>query len=332
MKQGKNILFIGLGTMGYPMAGHLAKYLSRSGDKLFVANRTNKKAIKWSKEFTGENIPWQGFGETLIEVKKNNSNKKKERGKKALPFDVVITCLGRNEDVEEVFFGKKDDSETKVPFIEKGLAGFLRENTIVIDHSTISPATAKKISNRLKRKKVNFLDAPISGGEIGAQNGKLSIMVGGNKAVFKRALPYMDAYSKNGGKVVWIGESGSGQMAKMVNQICIAGLLQGLSEGINFAKKGKLDFKKVFEAIKSGAAQSWQMDNRASTMWQDKYDFGFQIKWMIKDLTYATEQAKKNKGLVPMAEEVLSRYKKLDAAGHGKKDTSALKLYDTLNK
>ncbi len=292
----KKVLFVGLGTMGYSMAGHLAKFIvEQKKSKLFVYNRTISKAKKWAKQFS---IPFLQKEELLIQAK---------------DADLILSCLGRDEDLEEFFLGKN------------GLFSQLKKKCLVIDHSTISYSLVEKLNKIFKEKQIGFLDAPISGGEIGAQKGELSIMVGGEKKNFTKALPYLKTY---GGNIIHIGKSGAGQLTKMVNQICIAGLLQGLSEGINFLEQEKLDFTKVFSAISKGAASSWQMENRALTMKKNQYNFGFQIKWMIKDLEYALAQGRKNQTKLKLTQEVLRRYKALAKKGHEGKDTSALRLFD----
>jgi 3-hydroxyisobutyrate dehydrogenase-like beta-hydroxyacid dehydrogenase len=234
--------FIGLGVMGYPMAGHLVS----AGHEVKVWNRTFNKAQKWALEFNGQ-----------------ASDKIEECVKEA---EYIFICVGQDKDVYEVV-------EHILPLVQKG--------AIIIDHTTASSKCAQTCYNKAETFGLSFIDAPISGGESGAINGQLSVMCGGNQISFEAALPIMEAYAK---AITRIGVSGSGQMAKMINQICIAGILQGLSEGVHFATKMGLDMDIVLQAIGKGAAQSWQMDNRALTMFNDEFDFGFAVDWMRKDL------------------------------------------------
>ena len=293
MNKKRNVTFIGLGTMGYPMAGHLSK---SSLVNLRVFNRTIEKALKWNEEFEGEVI-------TSLEEAVSDA-------------DVVITCTGRDEDMMEIVFA--DD----------GLYSHLKEEAIFIDHTTTSFKLAKHLNESLQEKSVKFIDAPVSGGEAGAVNGILSVMVGGEQAVLEASESLIRSYSKN---ITYMGQSGSGQLAKMVNQICIAGLLQGLSEGLLFAESEKIDMKSLLSAISGGAAQSWQMDNRAHTMHQREFDFGFAIKWMVKDLGYCIDQAKSNNSDLGFTKEVYERYVSLMDKGHAYSDTSALMLFNALN-
>ena len=293
MNKIRNVTFIGLGTMGYPMAGHLSKSTQIN---LRVFNRTIEKALKWNEEFEGEVI-------TSLEEAVSDA-------------DVVITCTGRDEDMMEIVFA--DD----------GLYPHLKEEAIFIDHTTTSFKLAKHLNESLQEKSVKFIDAPVSGGEAGAVNGILSVMVGGEQAVLEASESLIRSYSKN---ITYMGQSGSGQLAKMVNQICIAGLLQGLSEGLLFAESEKIDMKSLLSAISGGAAQSWQMDNRAHTMHQREFDFGFAIKWMVKDLGYCIDQAKSNNSDLDFTKEVYDRYVTLMDKGHAYSDTSALMLFNELN-
>ncbi len=283
MSNKRNVTFIGLGTMGYPMAGHLSK----SGlVNLKVFNRTTVKALKWNEEFEGEVT-------TSLEQAVSEA-------------DVVVTCTGRDEDMMEIVFA--DD----------GLYPHLKEGAIFIDHTTTSFKLAKHLNESLQVKNVKFIDAPVSGGETGAVNGILSV---------EASESLIRTYSKN---ITHMGQSGSGQLAKMVNQICIAGLLQGLSEGLLFAESENIDMKSLLSAISGGAAQSWQMDNRAKTMHQRKFDFGFAIKWMVKDLGYCIEQAKSNNSDLGFTKEVYERYVSLMDKGHAFSDTSALMMFNEL--
>ena len=293
MNKKRNVTFIGLGTMGYPMAGHLSK---SSLVNLRVFNRTIEKALKWNEEFEGEVT-------TSLEQAVSEA-------------DVVITCTGRDEDMMEIVFA--DD----------GLYPHLKEEAIFIDHTTTSFKLAKHLNESLQEKSVKFIDAPVSGGEAGAVNGILSVMVGGEQAVLEASESLIRSYSKN---ITYMGQSGSGQLAKMVNQICIAGLLQGLSEGLLFAESEKIDMKSLLSAISGGAAQSWQMDNRAHTMHEREFDFGFAIKWMVKDLGYCIDQAKSNNSDLGFTKEVYDRYVSLMDKGHAYSDTSALMLFNALN-
>jgi len=293
MNKKRNVTFIGLGTMGYPMAGHLSK---SSLVNLRVFNRTMEKALKWNEEFEGEVV-------TSLEEAVSGA-------------DVVITCTGRDEDMMEIVFA--DD----------GLYPHLKEEAIFIDHTTTSFKLAKHLNESLQEKNIAFIDAPVSGGEAGAVNGILSVMAGGDKAVLELSESLIRTYSKN---ITHIGQSGAGQLAKMVNQICIAGLLQGLSEGLLFAESENIDMKSLLLAISGGAAQSWQMDNRAQTMHQREFDFGFAIKWMVKDLGYCLDQAKSNNSDLGFTKEVYERYVSLMDKGHAYSDTSALMLFNALN-
>lgn len=294
MNKKRNVTFIGLGTMGYHMAGHLAN----SGlANVKVYNRTSEKAEKWLVDFEGE------MATTLKEGVSD--------------ADVIITCAGRDEDMMEIVFS------------ENGLQPHLKEGAIFVDHTTTSFKLAKHLSETLKEKNICFIDAPVSGGEAGAVNGVLSVMAGGNKGALECATTLIESYSKN---ISYMGESGYGQLAKMVNQICIAGLLQGLSEGLLFAESEGMNMDSLLSAISGGAAQSWQMDNRASTMHKREFDFGFAIKWMVKDLGYCLDRAKDNKSQLDFTQEVYDRYINLMDKGHTYSDTSSLMTYNELNK
>lgn len=294
MNKNRNVTFIGLGTMGYHMAGHLAN----SGlANVKVYNRTSEKAEKWLVDFEGE------MATTLKEAVSD--------------ADVIITCAGRDEDMMEIVFS------------ENGLQPHLKEGAIFVDHTTTSFKLAKHLSETLKEKNICFIDAPVSGGEAGAVNGVLSVMAGGNKGALECATTLIESYSKN---ISYMGESGYGQLAKMVNQICIAGLLQGLSEGLLFAESEGMNMDSLLSAISGGAAQSWQMDNRASTMHKREFDFGFAIKWMVKDLGYCLDRAKDNKSQLDFTQEVYDRYINLMDKGHTYSDTSSLMTYNELNK
>ncbi|MBT8008650.1 MAG: NAD(P)-dependent oxidoreductase, partial [Gammaproteobacteria bacterium] len=266
----KNVAFIGLGTMGYPMAGHLSR---SSLFNLKVFNRSPQKATAWSKEYEGE------VSSSIKEA--------------VMDADFVVTCTGRDEDMMEIVFA------------EQGMIAHLKKGSILIDHTTTSYKLAKHLNESLAAKGVSFIDAPVSGGEAGAINGVLSVMAGGIKGVLDESEALINTYSKN---VTFMGESGKGQLAKMVNQICIAGLLQGLSEGLLFAEAENLDMTSLLSAISGGAAQSWQMVNRAETMHQREFDFGFAIKWMVKDLGYCIDQSSSNNSNLEFTKEVYDRY------------------------
>ena len=290
----KNVTFIGLGTMGYPMAGHL------SNSELFnvcVFNRSLEKSTKWGNEYQGK------VAQTIEEAVSD--------------ADVVITCTGRDEDMMEIVFSKG------------GMLSFLKSGSIFIDHTTTSCKLAKHLNESLGAKEIDFIDAPVSGGEAGAINGVLSVMAGGDQAVLESCESIINTYSKS---ITLMGEAGSGQLAKMVNQICIAGLLQGLSEGLLFAEAENLDMDKLLSAISGGAAQSWQMVNRGKTMHQREFDFGFAIKWMVKDLGYCLDQAQGNATNLTFTQEVYDRYINLMDKGHTYSDTSALMVFDELNR
>ncbi len=258
-----NVAFIGLGVMGYPMAG----YISKAGHNVTVFNRTKSKAEKWIGEYKGK------MANTPAEA--------------ADGADFIFTCVGNDDDLREVATG------------ENGLFNTAKAGSIFIDNSTVSAEVSRELNKKANDKGFSFLDAPISGGQAGAEGGILTVMVGGDEEVFKKAEPVIDCYSK---KVKLIGPCGSGQLTKMMNQMCIAGTVQGLSEAINFGINAGLDMDKVMETISKGAAQSWQMENRYRTMTDDKFDYGFAIDWMRKDLKIAIEEAKKNGSPVPITE------------------------------
>ena len=250
-----NVAFIGLGVMGYPMAG----YISKAGHNVTVYNRTSSKADKWASEYKGL--------------------KAETPAKAADGADFIFTCVGNDNDLREVTFG------------DNGIFKTIKKGAIYIDNTTASATIAKEIYDYSKKKGFGSLDAPVSGGQAGAENGALTVMIGGDQADFDKAKDKIDCYSK---KMKLLGNAGSGQLAKMVNQICIAGLVQGLSEAINFGMKAGLNMEDVIEVISKGAAQSWQMENRYKTMIDDKFEFGFAVDWMRKDLKIAMDEAKKN--------------------------------------
>ena len=278
------ILFIGLGTMGYPMAGHLSKL-----NDVTVFNRTSSKTSNWLKDFKGKEIT------SLLEIKNQ--------------FDFVISCIGNDSELVDITTSKN------------GCFNSLSKDTIFIDHSTVSPNLVKSINEEAKKNNLHFLDAPISGGEVGAKNGALSIMVGGDLIVFNKSENILKAYGK---KIQYMGVSGSGQLTKIVNQICIAGLVQGLSEAVHFMKKTDLNVNDVLEVISGGAAQSWQLDNRLKTMSEDKFDFGFAVDLMRKDLGIAFEQAKDYGIDLEITKIVDQYYSELQKMGYNKLDTSSL--------
>ena len=279
------VSFIGLGVMGYPMAGHLSK----EGHEVTVYNRTSYKAKKWLNEY-------KGF---IAETPKEAS----------FGSDFIFICVGNDDDVLSVINGNE------------GIIAGLSPGSIVVDHTTASAELAKNLFNLIKLKKADFIDAPVSGGQTGAENGILSIMCGGEKEIYTKASEIMKAYGKN---ISLIGDVGSGQLAKMVNQICIAGLVQGLSEGINFGIKADLDMKKVLDVIQSGAAGSWQMINRGETMVSNKFDFGFAVDWMRKDLKLCLEEARKNKSRLPVTSIIDQFYAQIQENDGGRFDTSSL--------
>ena len=280
-----NVAFIGLGVMGYPMAG----YISKAGHNVTVFNRTTAKAEKWVDEYKGK------MAETPAEAVKD--------------AEYIFTCVGNDNDLREVTFGDKGAFKT----IQKG--------SIYIDNTTASATIAREIYDYAKKNGFGSLDAPVSGGQAGAENGALTVMIGGDQADFDKAKDKIDCYSK---KMKLLGSAGSGQLAKMVNQICIAGLVQGLSEGINFGMKAGLNMEDVIEVISKGAAQSWQMENRYKTMIDDKFDFGFAVDWMRKDLKIAMEEAKNNGSSLPVTEIVDKYYGEVQELGGNRWDTSSL--------
>lgn len=281
----KNVAFVGLGTMGYPMAGHLAA----KGFDVTVYNRTSARAAQWSEEHGGR------AAGTPADAAKG--------------ADVVFVCVGNDDDVRQVTVG--DD----------GALSSMGDGSILVDHTTASADLARELAAAANEKGVGFLDAPVSGGQAGAENGVLTIMVGGEQSHYAVAEPVMDSYARS---VRLMGETGAGQLTKMVNQICIAGLLQGLSEGINFAQCAGLDVEAVLEVISKGAAQSWQMENRGGTMAADQFEFGFAVNWMRKDLGLCLEETKNNKALLPVTALVDQFYAKIQQRGGGRWDTSSL--------
>ena len=280
-----NVAFIGLGVMGYPMAG----YISKAGHNVTVFNRTKSKAEKWIGEYKGK------MADTPAEA--------------ADRADFIFTCVGNDNDLKEVSLG------------ENGLFNKAKKGCVYIDNSTVSAEISRELYKAAKDRGFDFLDAPISGGQAGAEGGILTVMVGGDESTFKKAQPVIDCYSQ---KVKLIGPSGSGQLTKMMNQMCIAGTVQGLSEAINFGINAGLDMDKVMETISKGAAQSWQMENRYRTMTDDKFDYGFAVDWMRKDLAIVIEEAKRNGSPVPITEIVDGYYSKVQEMGGNRWDSSSL--------
>jgi 3-hydroxyisobutyrate dehydrogenase-like beta-hydroxyacid dehydrogenase len=279
------LAFLGLGVMGYPMAGHLA----RAGHDVTVFNRTAAKAAKWAGTFGGKSAATPAAA--------------------ARGAEIVLMCVGNDDDVRAVIAGADGALE--------GMAA----GTILVDHTTASAQVAREMNAAAAAKRVGFLDAPVSGGQAGAENGKLTIMVGGDAATFATAEAVLATYAR---AVTLMGASGSGQLTKMVNQICIAGLVQALSEGINFATRAGLDPSLVLDVISKGAAQSWQMENRGKTMIADKFDFGFAVDWMRKDLAICLAEARTNGAALPATALVDQFYARVQAKGGGRWDTSSL--------
>ena len=280
-----NVAFIGLGVMGYPMAG----YISKAGHNVTVFNRTKSKAEKWIGEYKGK------MANTPAEA--------------ADGADFIFTCVGNDNDLREVSMG------------ENGLYNTAKKGSVYIDNSTVSAEICRELYKAAKDKGFDFLDAPISGGQPGAESGKLTVMVGGDEKIFSKAKPIIDCYSQ---KVNLIGPSGSGQLTKMMNQMCIAGAVQGLSEAINFGINAGLDMDKVMDTISKGAAQSWQMENRYRSMTDNKFDFGFAVDWMRKDLAIVIEEAKRNGSPIPVTEIVDGYYAKVQEMGGNRWDNSSL--------
>ena len=280
-----NVAFIGLGVMGYPMAG----YISKAGHNVTVFNRTDSKAEKWLKDYKG--------------------SKADTPAKAAAGADFVFTCVGNDNDLREVTFG------------ENGIFKTIKNGSVYIDNTTASATIAIEIYDYSKKNGFGFLDAPVSGGQAGAENGALTVMIGGDQENFDKAKDVIDCYSK---KMKLLGKAGNGQLAKMVNQICIGGLVQALSEGINFGIRAGLNMEDVIEVISKGAAQSWQMDNRYKTMIDNKFDFGFAVDWMRKDLKIAMDEAKSNGSLLPVTELVDKYYEEVQGMNGNRWDTSSL--------
>ena len=279
------VAFIGLGVMGYPMAGHVL----RAGLELCVFNRNAGRAEQWCAEYGGDVAP------TPAEAAKN--------------ADVVLVCVGNDDDVRAVVLG------------ENGALASMKPGAILVDHTTASAQLARELAGVAQQQGKQFLDAPVSGGQAGAENGALTVMIGGDQSTYDLAKPVIDCYSRFS---KLLGPAGHGQLAKMVNQICIAGVVQGLAEGLSFAMKAGLEGETLIETISKGAAGSWQMENRYQTMLQDQYEFGFAVDWMRKDLGIALAEAAKNGAELPVTALVDSFYQEVQTAGGGRWDTSSL--------
>ncbi len=280
-----NVSFIGLGVMGYPMAGHLAK----AGHSVTVYNRTGKKAQQWVGEYGGTKA---------VTPKEAASNQ-----------DIVFACVGNDDDLRSVTLG-----------IEGAFAG-MKPGSFFVDHTTASAEVARELGAEASGQAIKFLDAPVSGGQQGAENGSLTIMVGGSDTDFSVVLPVIQEYAK---ACTLMGPIGAGQLTKMVNQICIAGLVEGLAEALSFARAAKLDVHRVIDVISKGAAQSWQMENRYETMLDDHFSHGFAVDWMRKDLAICLSEAKKNGAILPVTALVDQFYAEVQAMGGGRWDTSSL--------
>jgi 3-hydroxyisobutyrate dehydrogenase-like beta-hydroxyacid dehydrogenase len=279
------VAFIGLGVMGYPMAGHLQK----AGFDVCVYNRTTAKAQQWQQEFGGS------YAESPAQAAQN--------------CEIVFCCVGNDDDVRQVVLG------------DKGIFAGMNENAILVDHTTASAELARELDTIAKAQNKHFLDAPVSGGQAGAENGALTVMLGGEQDIFETVKPVMAAYAKFS---QLMGKVGSGQLAKMVNQICIAGVVQGLAEAFNFAQRAGLNSEALVQTISKGAAGSWQMENRYKTMFAGEYDFGFAVDWMRKDLAIAFNEAEKNGSELPMTKMVDGFYQEIQENGGNRWDTSSL--------
>ena len=279
------LAFIGMGVMGAPMAGHLVA----AGHDVMVFNRTREKADAWAAKHGGK------AAATPAEA--------------ARDCDIVFACVGNDDDLESVTLG------------ENGAFDAMKPGSIFVDHTTVSAAIARRLAEEAAARGFESVDAPVSGGQAGAENGKLSIMCGGSDTAMAKAEPVMQAYAA---RIVHVGDAGAGQTTKMCNQIAIAGVIQGVAESLRFAQASDLDLDKVFEAISGGAAQSWQMVNRWQTMARDEFDFGFAIDWMRKDLGLALDEAKRNGAQLPVTALVDQFYSEVQKMGGSRQDTSAL--------
>ncbi|WP_417316645.1 NAD(P)-dependent oxidoreductase [Emcibacter sp.] len=281
----KKLAFIGLGVMGYPMAGHLVK----AGHRVTVYNRTAEKAEDWCSTHGGERAA------TPAEA--------------ARDADIVFACVGNDDDVRAIALG------------EDGAFSGMKESAVFVDHTTASAALARELHKAATDTGKLFLDAPVSGGQAGAENGALTVMIGGDREAFDTAGPVMDCYAL---KMKYLGAAGSGQTAKMANQICIAGVVQGLAEALHFLQAADMNGAEVVEAISKGAAQSWQMDNRHGAMLEGKFDFGFAVDWMRKDLGIVLDEARRNGASLPLTALVDQFYAEVQDMGGGRWDTSSL--------
>ena len=279
------VSFIGLGVMGYPMAG----FISKAGHDVTVFNRTKAKAEKWVSEYKGK------AADTPADAAKD--------------CDFIFTCVGNDDDLREVSIGKN------------GLYNTAKKGAVYVDNTTASALVARELYKAAKDKGFHFLDGPVSGGQAGAESGKLTVMLGGDDAAFKKAEPIIACYSQ---KAKLLGGPGSGQLTKMMNQMCIAGTVQGLAEALNFGINAGLNIDDVVETISKGAAQSWQMDNRSKTMVIDKFDYGFAVDWMRKDLKIAMEEAKRNGSPVPITTMIDGYYAEVQKMGGNRWDSSSL--------
>lgn len=279
------VSFIGLGVMGYPMAGHLVK----AGFEVSVFNRTTEKALAWAEQYGAKAA--SSVAECVAQA------------------DVVLTCVGNDDDVRSMTTS------------EQGALAYMKSGAILVDHTTTSAQLAEELSHAAAKVGIRFMDAPVSGGQAGAENGQLTIMCGGEQALFTELQPIFNAYGRS---AVLMGKVGQGQRAKMVNQICIAGVLNGISEGLLLAEKAGLDVPTLVACLKNGAAGSWQMENRAVTMAENRFDFGFAIDWMIKDLGFCLDEAQRQGITLPMTEKTIQMYRDLSQQGEGRMDTSVL--------
>jgi 3-hydroxyisobutyrate dehydrogenase-like beta-hydroxyacid dehydrogenase len=279
------VAFVGLGVMGYPMAGHVQK----AGMEMCVYNRTQSKSEQWCEQYGGD------MARTPAAAAEGR--------------DVILVCVGNDDDVREVITGSE------------GVMAGAKKGAVIIDHTTASAELARELSQTLTARGLEFLDAPVSGGQAGAENGALTVMLGGEESSYQKVTSVLDCYSRFH---KLLGPAGNGQLAKMVNQICIAGVVQGLAEGLNFAMKAGLDGEALIETISKGAAGSWQMENRYKTMLADKYDFGFAVDWMRKDLGIAMAEAESNGAELPVAKLVDNFYAEVQQMGGGRWDTSSL--------
>lgn len=313
----ERVAFLGLGTMGYPMAGHL----HGNGYHVTVYNRTHVRAERWLGEYAGRAAPGPAGelpdnpSERLDSTEGNNHGcpqcaaLARTPADAARDADLVFCCVGNDNDVRAVATG------------EDGAFGAMRAGAVFVDHTTTSAKLARELEREADSLGLGFIDAPVSGGQIGAENGTLTVMAGGRPEVFERIRPAIGRYARS---IRLMGAAGSGQMTKMVNQICIAGLLQGLSEGIHFAQRAGLDVERVLEVINRGAAGSWQMENRGSSMNEGRFEFGFAVDWMRKDLGLCLEEAEENRASLPITALIDQFYARIQRQGGGRWDTSSL--------